>query len=138
MRCLSNGFNEKSGTAAREKTNGHLEPTDGFGGLWVRDDGFAAIDDLVELEQRCGSVCHPKQMAWIWRPVRDRDNRSACAQWPAIVYISSTGSPGAPGGGGPGRAASPSVTSQLSQFQVEPRVQDLNFRRNQSGLSQLP
>jgi hypothetical protein len=49
-------FNEKSGTVARERTNGHLKFADGFGGPRARDDGFAAIDDLVELEQRYGSV----------------------------------------------------------------------------------
>jgi hypothetical protein len=49
-------FNEKSGTVARERTNGHLELADGFGGPRARDDGFAAINDLVELEQRYGSV----------------------------------------------------------------------------------
>ncbi|KAJ7849703.1 hypothetical protein B0H14DRAFT_2582409 [Mycena olivaceomarginata] len=36
----------------------------------------------------------PKQIAWIWQPVRHRDNKSACPQWPAIACISSTGSVG--------------------------------------------
>jgi hypothetical protein len=39
-----------------ERTNTHLELADGFGGPRARDDGFAAIDDLVKLEQRYGLV----------------------------------------------------------------------------------